>query len=129
MIIEGIRKYWRWGYPKINKPDIIDLPRTIAGSKLNMSSKLIVLYLSVSHIQNVDDERWMKTFDVPRLHLILDSYLRTAEKTWWMGKIGRALHSRMLRSILSHQVRRLSSSSIIIVSVWIIKSSSVYNSF
>ena len=28
---QGIHKYWRWSYPKLNKPEIIDLPRTIAG--------------------------------------------------------------------------------------------------
>lgn len=58
-----------------------------------------------------DDEKWMKSFDIPKLHLIFDGYTKAAKKTWWLGKLGRTLRSRILRSILTHQIKRYSNSS------------------
>lgn len=63
---------------------------------------------------SLDDERWMQNFDVPRLHSILDSYLKSVKKTKWMEKIGKSLQSKLLRSILSNTIKRHSSSSILL---------------
>nr|CAH0108996.1 unnamed protein product [Daphnia galeata] len=86
--LKGSQKYWRWAYRKVNQIEKLELPRT-----------------SVQ-----DDERWMQNFDVPRLHSILDSYLKSVKKTKWMEKIGKSLQSKLLRSILSNTIKRHSSS-------------------
>lgn len=63
------------------------------------------------YISTADDEEWMHRFDVPRLHSIFDSYMRIVKKTKWMEKIGKALQSKLLRSVLTSTIKRHSSSS------------------
>ena len=56
------------------------------------------------------DEKWMRRFDLPSLHLILASYSNAAAKTAWMRNIGRPYRSRLLRILLHSNIRRFSSS-------------------
>ncbi|XP_045028652.1 uncharacterized protein LOC116921106 [Daphnia magna] len=81
-------KYWRWAYRKINQLDRLDLPTTATS----------------------DDEKWMRKFDVPQLHSILDGYMKMVKKTKWMDKMGKALQSKLLRSVLSSTIKRHSTS-------------------
>ncbi|XP_046645861.1 uncharacterized protein LOC124336197 isoform X1 [Daphnia pulicaria] len=83
-------KYWRWGYRKTNQIDRLELPRTAIE----------------------DDEKWMQKFDVPRLHSIFDRYLKTVKKTKWMGRIGKSLQTKWLKSMLSNSIDRHSSSTV-----------------
>lgn len=57
------------------------------------------------------DERWMRSIDIPSLHLILDAYSSAVKKTGWIAKLGRTIQNRILQRMLKTQIRRFASSS------------------
>lgn len=86
----GHRIFARWEFHYLKQEEYDDVPN------------------NVSIPSFPEDEQWMRRIEVPRLHLILDSYSKIVSKTGWWGRLGGPLQIKLHKTILAQQIRRFS---------------------